>query len=45
MTDLKNWQNAIKVKDDVYMIEPYRFIARGQEHMVCKMHMSIFGLK
>ena len=28
--DLKNWQNATKVEDDVYMIESYGFIAKGQ---------------
>ena len=27
--DLENWQNVIKVEDDVYMIEPYIFIAKG----------------
>ena len=35
----------MKVEDDVYMIEPYNFIAKGQEHMICKLHKSIFGLK
>ena len=43
--NLENWQSAMKVEDDVYMMEPYDFIAKGQEHMVCKLHRSIFGLK
>ena len=32
--DLENWQSAMKVGDDVYMIESYGFIANGQEHIV-----------
>ena len=43
--DSKNWQSVMKNEDDVYMIEPYIFIAQGQEHMVCKLHASDFGLK
>ena len=35
----------MKIKDDVYMIESYGLIAKGREHMVCKLHRSIFGLK
>ena len=42
--NLENWQSAMKVEDDIYMMEPYSFIAKGQEHMVCKLHRSIFGL-
>ena len=34
-----------KVEDDIYMMKPYSFIAQGQEHMVCKLHRSIYGLK
>ena len=42
--DLENWQNAIKVEDDIYVIEPYSFIVMGQEHMVYKLHRFIFEL-
>ena len=35
----------MKVKDGIYMIEPYIFIAKAQEHMVCKWYKSNFGLK
>ena len=42
--DSRNWQSAMKVEDDVYMMELYNFKAKGQEHMVCKLHRSIFGL-
>ena len=35
----------MKVEDNVYMMEPYGFVDKGQEHMVCKLHRSIFGLK
>ena len=34
----------MKVEDEVYMIKPYSFIAKGQEHMVCKLYRSIFRL-
>ena len=43
--DSKNLRSDMKVEDDVYMIEPYSFIAKSQEHMVCKLHRSIFGPK
>ena len=43
--DLKNWQSAMQFEDDVYIMELYDFIAKGQEHMVCKLHRSIFRLK
>ena len=28
-----------------YMMPPGRFIAKVQQHMVCKLHMSIYGFK
>ena len=43
--DSGNWQSIMKVEDDVYMIEPYDFIAKGQEHMVCKFHRFFIGFK
>ena len=31
--------------EDIYMQQPEGFIARGQEHMTCKLQRSIYGLK
>ena len=31
--------------EDIYMQQPKGFIARGQEHMACKLQRSIYGLK
>ena len=33
------------LEEDMYMRQPEGFIAKGQEHMVCKMQRSIYGLK
>jgi hypothetical protein len=30
---------------DIYMLQPYGFIANNQEDMVCKLQRSIYGLK
>ena len=32
-------------EENIYMMQPYGFITEGQEHMVCKSHKSIYGLK
>ena len=29
----------------IYMMQPYGFIEKGQEHMLCKLKRSIYGLK
>ena len=33
------------LEKDIYMMQTDGFIAKGQEHMVCKLHRSIYGLK
>ena len=50
--DYEIWQMDIKttflndsLEEDIYMQQPERFIARGQEHMACKLQRSIYGLK
>ena len=50
--DYEIWQMDVKtaflngeLEKDIYMQQPKGFIALGQEHMVCKLHRSIYGLK
>ena len=50
--DYKIWQMDVKttflngsLEEDIYMQQPEGFIARGQEHMACKLQRSIYGLK
>ena len=33
------------LEEDIYVQQPEGFIARGQEHMACKLQRSIYGLK
>ena len=33
-----------ELEEDIYMQQLKGFIAKGQEHMVCKLHTSIYGL-
>ena len=46
--DYKIWQMDVKtaflngsLEEDIYMQQPEGFIARGQEHMACKLQRSI----
>ena len=32
-------------EEEIYMMQPEGFIAKNQEHMFCKLKMSIYGLK
>ena len=50
--DYEIWQMDVKtaflngdLTEDIYMQQPQGFIAAGQEHMVCKLNRSIYGLK
>jgi transposase InsO family protein len=33
------------MEEDVYMHQPLGFILRGAEHLVCKLHKSLYGLR
>ena len=50
--DYEIWQIVVKtaflngnLEEKIYMIQPEGFIAKNQKHMVCKLKMSIYGLK
>ncbi|KAL5555280.1 hypothetical protein UlMin_037516 [Ulmus minor] len=50
--DYEIWQMDVKtaflngrLEESIYMIQPEGFIAKGQEHRVCKLQRSIYGLK
>ena len=50
--DYEIWKIDVKtaflngeLEEDIYMQQLKGFIALGQEHMVCKLHRSIYGLK
>ena len=33
------------LEENIYMKQPEGFIAKGKEHLVCKLNRSIYGLK
>ena len=33
------------LKENIYMIQPERFVVLGQENLVCKLRKSLYGLK
>ena len=50
--DYEIWQLDVKtafsnsnLEEEIYMMQPEGFIAKNQEHMVCKLKRSIDGLK
>jgi hypothetical protein len=34
-----------KIKKEIYMEQPQGFVHQGDEHLVCKLHKSLYGLK
>ena len=50
--DYEIWKMDVKttflngyLEENIYMMQLDGFITEGQEHMVCKLHKSIYGLK
>ena len=50
--DYEIWQMDVKttflngnLEEEIYMMQLEGFIAKNQEHMVCKLKRSIYGLK
>ena len=50
--DYEIWQMDVKtvflngnLEEEIYMMQQEAFVAKNQDHMVCKLKMSIYGLK
>ena len=50
--DYEIWKMDVKtaflndnLEEEIYILQPESFIAKNQKHMVCKLKMSIYGLK
>ena len=43
--DIKTVYLYGELKEEIYMAQPEGFIKSGQEHKVCKLIKSIYGLK
>ena len=43
--DVKTTFLNVSLEEDIYMQQPEGFLARGQEHMACKLQRSIYELK
>ena len=43
--DVKTAFLSGKLDETIYMTQPDGYIVEGQEHMVCKLKKSIYGLK
>ena len=43
--DVKTAFLNANLEKEIYMMQPKGFIAKNQEHMVCKLKRSIYGLK
>ena len=43
--DIKGAYLNEKLEEDVYMRQPQGFIKQGEEHLICKLRKSLYGLK
>ena len=43
--DVKTVFLNVYLEKNIYMKQPNGFITKGQEHLVCKLHKSMYGLE